>query len=159
MAHKTLIDGTAYEISGGKALVNGTAYSIKNGKTLVGGTAYEIGFEAFTPILDMGVLTFTYSSFFKYYSASCAVDSLPENFTSANALMIGDDIIPMSHSEVTEINGNRMFTFKNYEHTGNPSGEGEYFMSLNVTDLSVSKTLWLYSGSDNSNLRFIIGAI
>ncbi len=44
MAHKTLIGGTAYEISGGKTLVGGTAYSIKNGKTLVGGTAYEVGF-------------------------------------------------------------------------------------------------------------------
>jgi hypothetical protein len=44
MAHKTLIGGTAYEISGGKTLVNGTAYSIKNGKTLIDGTAYEVGF-------------------------------------------------------------------------------------------------------------------
>ena len=44
MAHKTLIGGTAYEISGGKTLVNGTVYSIKNGKTLVDGTAYEVGF-------------------------------------------------------------------------------------------------------------------
>lgn len=42
MAHKTLISGTAYEISGGKTLVGGTAYEIKNGKTLVGGTAYNI---------------------------------------------------------------------------------------------------------------------
>lgn len=44
MGHKTLIGGTAYEISGGKTLVNGTAYSIDKGKTLVGGTAYEVGF-------------------------------------------------------------------------------------------------------------------
>lgn len=46
MAHKTLIDGTAYEIKGGTALIDGTAYSIKNGKTLVGGTAYEVGFSS-----------------------------------------------------------------------------------------------------------------
>lgn len=45
MAHKALIGGTAYEISGGKTLVNGTAYSIDKGKTLVGGAAYEVGFE------------------------------------------------------------------------------------------------------------------
>ncbi len=44
MAHKTLINGTAYEISGGRTLVNGTAYSIDKGKTLVGGTVYEVGF-------------------------------------------------------------------------------------------------------------------
>lgn len=45
MAHKTLIGGTAYEISGGKTLVGGTAYEISGGKTLVGGTAYEVGFD------------------------------------------------------------------------------------------------------------------
>ncbi len=44
MSHKTMIDGVAYEISGGKTLIGGTAFSIKNGKTLVGGTAYEVGF-------------------------------------------------------------------------------------------------------------------
>lgn len=42
MATKTLINGTAYEIKGGKTLVGGTAYKIECGKTLVGGTAYEI---------------------------------------------------------------------------------------------------------------------
>lgn len=45
MAHKTLVGGTAYEISGGKTLIDGTAYSIDKGKTLVGGTAYEVGFS------------------------------------------------------------------------------------------------------------------
>lgn len=45
MAHKTLIGGTAYEISGGKTLVNGTAYSIAGGKTLVGGTEYDVSFS------------------------------------------------------------------------------------------------------------------
>ena len=44
MSHKTMIDGVAYEISGGKTLVNGTAYKIDKGKTLVGGTAYTISF-------------------------------------------------------------------------------------------------------------------
>ena len=49
MAHKTLINGTSYEISGGRTLVNGTGYSIDKGKTLVGGTAYEVGF-GFPPL-------------------------------------------------------------------------------------------------------------
>lgn len=60
MAHKTLIGGTAYEISGGKTLVNGTAYSIKNGKTLVGGTAYEVGFAVWKRYnLSMNVGSYT----------------------------------------------------------------------------------------------------
>ena len=45
MAHKTLVGGTAYEISGGKTLVGGTAYEISGGKTLVGGTGYELSFS------------------------------------------------------------------------------------------------------------------
>ena len=53
MAHKTLIGGTAYEISGGKTLVNGTAYSIDKGKTLVGGTAYEVGFAPKIPVVTI----------------------------------------------------------------------------------------------------------
>lgn len=46
MAHKTLIGGTAYKVSGGKTLVNGTAYKISNGKTLVNGTARSITFAS-----------------------------------------------------------------------------------------------------------------
>lgn len=55
MSHKTLVNGTSYEISGGKTLVNSTAYSISGGKTLVGGTAYEIGFGG-TPVGEVGGL-------------------------------------------------------------------------------------------------------
>lgn len=44
MAHKTLINGTSYDISGGKTLIGGTAYKITGGRTLIGGTAYAISF-------------------------------------------------------------------------------------------------------------------
>lgn len=44
-AHKTLINGTAYEVKGGKCLVNGTVYNIKKGRTLIGGTGYDIKFQ------------------------------------------------------------------------------------------------------------------
>lgn len=43
--HKTLVNGTAYEVKSGKCLVNGTAYSIKKGRTLIGGTGYDIAVE------------------------------------------------------------------------------------------------------------------
>ena len=45
MSHKTLVNGTVYEVDGGKTLIDGVAYSIDKGKTLVGGTAYEVGFS------------------------------------------------------------------------------------------------------------------
>lgn len=44
MAHKTKINGTAYEVTGGRTKINGTAYEIVGGKTKVNGTAYDISF-------------------------------------------------------------------------------------------------------------------
>lgn len=52
MAHKTLVNGTVYEVNGWKCLVNGTAYSIKKGRTLIGGTGEDIVFSSVSPILD-----------------------------------------------------------------------------------------------------------
>lgn len=39
------VNGTAYEVMGGKCLVNGTVYNILKGRTLIGGTGYDINFE------------------------------------------------------------------------------------------------------------------
>ena len=52
MAHKTLVNGTVYEVKGGKCLVNGTAYSIKKGRTLINGTGEDIVFSSVSQILD-----------------------------------------------------------------------------------------------------------
>lgn len=78
MSHKTMIDGVAYEISGGKTLVDGTAYSIKNGKTLVDGTVYEVGFATNVSVIiippKMGVITGTRSNNADY--ASVTIDGV-----------------------------------------------------------------------------------
>lgn len=53
MAHKTLVNGTIYEVKGGKCLVNGTSYSIKKGRTLIGGTGYDITFApSYDPVFS-----------------------------------------------------------------------------------------------------------
>lgn len=44
MAHKTLISGTAYSVTGGRELIGGTGYGCKAGKTLIGGTAFTVPF-------------------------------------------------------------------------------------------------------------------
>ena len=46
MAHKTRINGTEYEITGGKCLVGGTEYAVQKGRTLVGGTGYDVSFSS-----------------------------------------------------------------------------------------------------------------
>lgn len=53
--HKTLIDGTGYEIKSGRVLIAGTGYDIKKGRTLIGGTGYDISFG--TPVGELAVGT------------------------------------------------------------------------------------------------------
>ena len=53
MAHKTRINGTAYDIVGGMTRVNGTSYSVKNGKVLINGTGYDISFILPPAALDI----------------------------------------------------------------------------------------------------------
>lgn len=50
MAHKTLISGTAYSVSGGRELIGGTGYAKKKGRVLVNGTGYDIPFFSGIPI-------------------------------------------------------------------------------------------------------------
>ncbi len=58
MGHKTLVGGTAYEISGGKVLVDGTGYSIDKGHTKVDGTGYDIAFGTSIGNLAVGSSVF-----------------------------------------------------------------------------------------------------
>lgn len=44
MSHKTIVNGTSYNVKGGKCLVNGTVHNILKGRTLIGGTGYDITF-------------------------------------------------------------------------------------------------------------------
>ena len=50
MAHKTLISGTAYSVTGGRDLIGGTGYDCKAGKTLIGGTAFTVPFSKGIPL-------------------------------------------------------------------------------------------------------------
>lgn len=56
--HKTLINGTGYEIKSGRVLIAGTGYDIKKGRTLIGGTGYDIKFA--TPIGELLTGTVVY---------------------------------------------------------------------------------------------------
>ena len=47
--HKTLINGTAYTVKGGKCMVNGTVYNILKGRTLIDGTGWDITLPSAEP--------------------------------------------------------------------------------------------------------------
>lgn len=59
--HKTLIDGTGYEIKSGRVLIAGTGYDIKKGRTLIGGTGYDIKFG--TPVGELPAKTSVFANF------------------------------------------------------------------------------------------------
>lgn len=100
MAHKTLVNGTAYEISGGKTLVNGTAYSIDKGKTLVGGTAYEVGFTPpFTAIIDLG--TITTMSMAGMHIANIPVTRLPDGWDTITHVMVNGILYEVTDGEMS----------------------------------------------------------
>lgn len=52
MAHKTYVDATAYDITGGRTMVDGTGYNVTGGRTLVDGTAYDISFFSVPALND-----------------------------------------------------------------------------------------------------------
>ena len=77
MAHKTLVNGTAYEVKGGKCLVNGTAYSIKNGRTLIGGAGYDI---TFAPTYDSVFANNTWQQIIE----ACHNNAVPDTWNVAD---------------------------------------------------------------------------
>lgn len=50
MAHKTLISGTTYSVTGGRELIGGTGYDCKAGKTIIGGTEFTVPFSKGIPL-------------------------------------------------------------------------------------------------------------
>ena len=88
MAHKTLVNGTAYEVTGGKCLVNGTVYSIKKGRTLIGGTGYDITFGPPPMLVKGDLITMNLDGTSRLYRVLsvngnvCKVLGMWDNFTS-----------------------------------------------------------------------------
>ena len=83
MSHKTLVNGTVYEVGGGKTLIDGVAYSIDKGKTLVGGTAYEVGFAP-----PVATVTITGTGLIRVMGKICAVTVDGVDYTSATQLVV-----------------------------------------------------------------------
>lgn len=77
MSHKTLVNGTAYEVKGGKCLVNGTSYDIKKGRTLIGGTGYDI---TFAPSYDPVFANNTWEQIIE----ACHNNSVPDTWKVAD---------------------------------------------------------------------------
>lgn len=58
MPHKVQVNGTAYDVSGGRTLISGTGYDIVSGRTLVGATGYDIKFGVEIGTLPVGTTVY-----------------------------------------------------------------------------------------------------
>lgn len=120
MSHKTMIDGVAYEIDGGKTLIDGTAYSIDKGKTLVGGTAYEVGF-ATDPVITIkrhSTITGTNSTYAKVTINGVVYDGSQEVTL----------ILPIGTIIACYV-GSSMASYKVYDKDGNVKDQNELFVA------------------------------
>lgn len=85
---KTLVNGTAYDVKGGKCLVNGTVYNILKGRTLIGGTGYDITFpESLVMPVKGDLITMNLDGTDRQYRVLKIVDG-----TTVEVLGMWDDI-------------------------------------------------------------------
>lgn len=110
-AHKTLINGTAYTVKGGKCMINGTVYNILKGRTLIGGTGYDITFKpSYDPVFA--------NNTWEQIIAACHNNEVPETWKVADqkTMAIGGvdyliDIIGKNHDDYSDGSGKAPLTF------------------------------------------------
>lgn len=112
MAHKTLINGTNYEVKGGKCLVNGTVYNILKGRTLIDGTGYDI---TFAPPYDPVFANNTWEQIIE----ACHNNEVPDTWKVAdhkpmtiNGVDYQIDIIGKNHDDYSDGSGKAPLTFQ-----------------------------------------------
>lgn len=111
-AHKTLINGTAYTVKGGKCMVNGTVYNILKGRTLIDGTGYDITFK---PSYDPVFANNTWEQIIE----ACHNNAVPDTWKVADqkSMTIGGedyliDIIGKNHDDYADGSGKAPLTFQ-----------------------------------------------
>lgn len=118
MTHKTRVNGTVYEVKGGKCLVNGTVYSILKGRTLIGGTGYDI---TFAPPYDPVFANNTWEQII----AACHNNAVPDTWKVAdqkpmtiNGVDYLIDIIGKNHDDYSDGSGTAPLTFQLHDCYG-----------------------------------------
>lgn len=113
--HKTLINGTVYEVKGGKCMVNGTVYNILKGRTLINGTGYDITFKpSYDPVFA--------NNTWEQIIAACHNNEVPETWKVAdhkpmtiNGVDYQIDIIGKNHDDYSDGSGKAPLTFQMHD--------------------------------------------
>lgn len=141
MSHKTLVNGTVYEVNGGKCLVNGTAYDIKKGRTLINGTGEDIVFSSVSPILDENDWT--------------TIREVSDAGQGANYWSIGDRKAVTLDGTVGALTLSNYTTYAfiiGFNHNAGDEGANRIHFQFAKTDLSGGTDVCLCDSSYNSNV-------
>ena len=113
--HKTLINGTIYDVQGGKCRINGTGYEIKKGRTLINGTGYDISFKpSYDPVFA--------NNTWEQIIAACHNNEVPDTWSVADqkSMTINGadyliDIIGKAHDDYSDGSGKAPLTFQMHD--------------------------------------------
>ena len=97
MAHKTLIGGTAYTVTGGTSMVSGSTYKINQGTALIDGTKYYINFKddkTYAMFYDNGDLVFQYGSAVE--EGKTLVNKWYQDFNNIQSFKVPSNVINVS---------------------------------------------------------------
>lgn len=144
-AHKTLINGTAYTVKGGKCMVNGTVYNILKGRTLINGTGYDITFK---PSYDPVFANNTWEQIIE----ACHNNAVPNTWKVADRKSMtidGEDylidIIGKNHDDYADGSGKAPLTFQLHDcyklkkamHTTTTNSKGWSRCDMRETSLPI----------------------
>ena len=141
MSHKTLVNGTAYEVKGGKCLVNGTSYDIKKGRTLINGTGEDIVFSSVSPILDEYDWT--------------TIREISDAGQGSNYWSIGDRKAVTLNGTVGKLSLSNVTTYAfiiGFNHNASVEGANRIHFQLAKTALSGGTDVCFCDSSYNSNV-------
>lgn len=147
MAHKTLVNGTAYEVNGGKCLVNGTGYDIQKGRTLIGGTGYDITFaQQYDPVFA--------NNTWKQIIGACHNNAVPDTWNVAdnkpmtiNGVDYQIDIIGKNHDDYSDGSGKAPLTFQMHDC---------YADKKNMNAINTNRGGWTSCDMRNTHLPAIL---
>lgn len=163
MAHKTLINATEHEITGGVTLVNGTSYKVNNGKVLIGGAEYDISFLLPPAALDLwsdsGNNTITCITYANGYYVVCGQFAAATTGSNMAARIAYATSLDGTWTIKDLWTGNdsvaNCITYGNgYWVVGGHEGSGNYYgtiaFSTNLSGNWTVKRLWGTSYGDNA---------
>lgn len=151
MAHKTLIDGTAYEVKGGRCLVDGTVYGIQKGRTLVDGTAFDVSFVGapipvtITVVAGIATVIGTYVLIngVKYYDSDATTEVLVGDVITF--CIVARAIAGNAQRATLKINGDVVASVSSTNNLA--TKEYEWTVPENISSISIAVNNTAVSGS------------